>query len=264
MSSPDPFLRDGPTALLGHTGFVGSNLAAQREFTHRFNSRNIAEMAGRHFALVACAAAPGVKWRANREPEADRAAIDRLVAVLETVTADRVVLISTVDVYPLPRGVDEATEIAADGGHPYGRHRLALERFARDRFDTLVVRLPGLFGPGLRKNVIYDLLTDHALDQINPASTFQFYDLERLWADVAVAAAEGLPLVNFATEPVEVAAIAERAFGRSLPPRDGPAAHYDMRTRHAGCWGRSGPYLASQAEVLEGIARFVARERGGG
>lgn len=265
MTGSPPPHGAAPTALIGHTGFVGGNLARQRPFTDHFNSRNIEEMTGRHFSLVACAAAPGVKWRANRDPRADRAAIDRLTTVLGTVTADRVVLISTVDVYPVPRGVDEASPIDETAGHPYGRHRLHLERFVGGRFETLTVRLPGLFGPGLRKNIIFDFLREQALDQVNPASTFQFYDLDRLWGDVEIALAAGLDLVNLATEPVTVAEVARHGFGREFENRSAPEeVHYDMQTRHADRWGISGAYLAGREAVLAGIARFVAEQRGRG
>ena len=46
-----------------------------------------------------------------------------------------------------------------DGLHPYGRNRLELEDLVRKEFDTLVVRLPALFGKGLKKNFIYDAIT---------------------------------------------------------------------------------------------------------
>jgi nucleoside-diphosphate-sugar epimerase len=263
VTASRPAAGDQPSALIGHTGFVGGSLDRQAKFTDRFRSTDIHTMAGRHYALVACAGAPGVKWRANREPQTDRAAIDRLLSVLDTVTADRVLLISTVDVYPEPRGVDEATPIDPDGGHPYGRHRLELERRLADRFDTLILRLPGLFGAGLRKNVIHDLLTGNPLDQVNPSSTFQFYDLSRLWADIEIATAASLRLVNLATEPVSVADVAERGFSRRFEnPAAPPSVHYDMWTRYAGLWQAAGHYLVDREATLTAIAGFVRETRG--
>jgi nucleoside-diphosphate-sugar epimerase len=247
-------------ALIGHTGFVGSNLRDQYHFDALFHSANIADIAGRHFDLLVCAGAPAAKWKANQDPAADRACLGRLWRALAQASAREVILISTVDVYGSPEGADEG--VAPQGATPYGQHRLELEEFIAAHFRSLVVRLPALFGPGLKKNAIYDLLNDNQVDRIDSRAAFQFYDVRRLWDDVAVARRAGLALVHFATEPTAMAEVAWTAFGRhfhnELPGRP---AHYDFRTRHAGLFGHSGGYLRTRAEVLAGLADFVAAER---
>lgn len=248
------------TALVGHTGFVGSNLLRQTSFDDLYRSTDIHEIAGRCYSLVVCAGAPAEKWKANRDPEADRAGIERLAAAVQRAEIDELVLISTVDVYPEPVGVDEATPIDPQAGHPYGRHRLELEHRLRARFRTRVLRLPGLFGPGLKKNVVYDFLHHNALDRIPAEGVFQFYPLARLWADVGRVRAAGLELVNLATEPVSVRELAREAFGLELAgpiPSDAPAPRYDFRTRHAALFGGRGGYLLSRDEVLDALRRFV-------
>lgn len=251
----------GRSALIGYTGFVGANLDTQATFSDRFRSLDIDRMRGARYDVIVCAGAPGVKWKANQDPARDQHAIQLLTDVLATVRADRAVLISTVDVYPEPREVDEGTAIDPGAGHPYGQHRLALERFFDERFDTVSIRLPGLFGAGLKKNVIFDFLHDNDVAQINPESTFQFYDLRRLWGDVELAADARLRLVNFATEPVSVAEVATHGFGFQFTNPTAPApVRYNMQTGHAGVWGRSSPYLMNRVDVLADIASFVASE----
>ena len=49
-------------ALIGYTGFVGSNLEATHEFGAKFNSRNITEIEGQSFGHLVCAGAPAKKW----------------------------------------------------------------------------------------------------------------------------------------------------------------------------------------------------------
>ncbi len=252
-------------ALIGHTGFVGGNLKAQGEYTDFYNSKNIGEIAGQSFDLVVSAGAPAAKWIANKEPEADRKSIAMLTNALATVRAKRFVLISTIDVYPRPIEVDEDTKLSRETGQPYGKHRLELEDFVRSRFpNALIIRLPGLFGPGLKKNAIYDFLHDNRLDLIHQDGVFQFYDLTRIGADVERCLHAGVELVNFATEPVAVRDVARVAFGRTfenqLPP---PAPRYDYWTLHAKLWNRSGHYLASRDEVLAAIEKFVANEKKG-
>ena len=247
-----------PSALIGITGFVGGNLQQQMAFDAGFHSRNIETLAGGRYALIVCAGAPAEKWRANQAPEADQASLARLTRALAQVQADRVVLISTIDVYPSPVAVDEATPVDAEGGQPYGRHRLALERFVQQRFATTVLRLPGLYGPGIKKNVIFDLLHGRPIDGLAPESTHQYYDLARLGQDLEIALAQSLGLVNLATEPVTVRDIAGHGFGLDLPATaDRPVVHYDMRTKHAAAFGGHGHYLETRDAVLSGIRAFA-------
>lgn len=247
--------------LIGITGFVGGTLARQMSFDDGYRSTDIHTIAGRRYDLLVCAGAPAEKWRANQDPEGDAASLARLQAALATVEAAQVVLISTVDVYPVPVAVDEASPIDEAGGQPYGRHRFALERAVQRRFPrTTVLRLPGLYGTGLKKNVIFDLLHGRPVAAA-PASTHQYYGLSRLGADLETALAAGLPLVNLATEPVRVGDIAAAAFGLTLAADDGRAeVHYDMRSAHARRFGGDGAYLESTATVLAGIRTFAESE----
>ncbi len=249
------------SALIGHTGFVGGTLSRQHAFDDLYNSSNIETLAGKTYDLVACAAAPGLKWKANQAPEADLASIRRLMAPFETVRVRTVVLISTVDVYPRPIAVDESTPIDRNEGPAYGRNRLLLEDFLVARFDTMVVRLPGLFGEGLKKNVIFDLLHNNCVEQVVPNAVFQFFDLERLWKDVVLSWNRGLKLVNFATEPTTVREVAATAFGLRLARSDQPGpSSYDVRTRYASVFGASGDYVMRKEQVLSALRAFVERQ----
>jgi nucleoside-diphosphate-sugar epimerase len=251
------------SALIGHTGFVGGNLTRQHRFDEYYHSNTIETIAGRRFDLLVVSGMPAAKWVANRDPEADRAVLDRLWGCVKQVTADAVVVMSTVDVYPNPIGVDEDAVIELAAQQPYGRHRLMLERLAATHFPrVLSVRLPGLFGPGLKKNAIYDLLHGNEVHKVHASGVFQFYNLDRLWADVQTALAAGVGVVNFATEPVSVREAAREAFGIDFtndpgtrPPR------YDVRSKHAGLYGGRGGYLYSREQVLAELREFVAAER---
>ena len=248
-------------ALLGHSGFVGGNLLRQTVFDHLYRSTNIGELAGRRYRRIVCAAAPAEKWKANRDPEADRAGLERLTDALGRCEAEEVVLISTVDVFGMPIGIDESTPVDPAAATAYGRHRFGLEAFVRNRFRTLVVRLPALFGPGLKKNVVHDLLHGNQVERIHPLARFQFYDLNRLWSDVGIARAAGLDLVHLTTEPVQVADVSECLGGPRLAAPESVPAAYDFRTRHAGLFGGTGHYLETADRVLAGIAAFGVRER---
>lgn len=242
---------------------MGGNLAAQRPFDCFYNSKNIESIAGREFDLLVVSAMPAAMWIANKEPEADRAVLDRLVGCLKQARARQAVIISTVAVYPVPVGVDETTSIDASAQTPYGRHRHMLERMAGDLYaNVLTVRLPGLFGDGLKKNAIYDLLHNNDIHKINAASVYQFYNLDHLWRDIQTALSAGLRLVNFATEPVSVAEVAREAFDLGFSNDPGtPPARFDFRSIHSGRFGGGNGYLCHRRQVLDELRAFAHRER---
>jgi nucleoside-diphosphate-sugar epimerase len=254
--------RDESSALIGHTGFVGSNLLRQHTFDACFNSKNIEQIAGRGFDLVVCCGARAEKWKANAEPHRDLENIQRLTRALEQVNARKVVLISTVDVFLDPVGVDEESPTLTAGLGAYGRNRRRLEQIVAGRFDSLIVRLVGLYGPGLKKNVIYDFLHDNNVKAIDSRGLFQFYDVGRLWGDIELALELELTLVHLPTEPVSVADVACEGFGIDFKNEVSPApARYDVHTRYAQLFGGSNPYVETRTETLERIATFVAAAR---
>ena len=245
--------------VIGYTGFVGGNLASQRHYDVLINSKNFHSMEGKSFDRIMCAGVPAVKWKANKEPEADMAHINELVKVLETVSARKFILISTIDVYSVNSKVDEDFDCHNPMHHAYGRHRLYFEDFCIGHFpDVLIVRLPALFGDGIKKNVIFDLLNDNCLDMINPEASFQYYYLKHLSDDIELAEKAGLHLVNFFTEPIQTATIIKRFFqGKKVGMNASPKASYDMRTKYACLRGRTDGYLYSADEVLAQLREFI-------
>ncbi len=310
------------SALIGHTGFVGGTLARQNAFAALFNSSKIETIVGLVFDTLVCAAAPGSMLTANRQPDQDRAQIDALIDRLDGLRARHVVLISSIAVLAdFAAGDDEGTQ-AFQQDLAYGRNRRLLEAFCETSFDDcLVVRLPALFGPGLRKNFVFDLMNPvptmlpearletlleqlepllrdtlgalyapdpatgmHRLDREaldanprrpaldtavravgmsatqfhNPDTTYQYYDMSRLWRDIGIATRAGLRCIHLVTEPLRAADIHARLLGATMPETGARLHLEDMRTRHAALWNREGPYLEDGATVLDGLATFFA------
>ena len=312
-------------ALIGYSGFVGSHLHRAHEFGALFNSSNMAMSRGQGFELAVCAAAPASMWAANRDPEADERLIDRLIDQLSGFEARSFVLISTIAVLgDVAAGLDEDTENFEET-LAYGRNRRMLERACRSLFDTcVIVRLPALFGTGLKKNFVFDILNplpsfltserfaqtlsaasrvekeavkrvycedtasgtfvcDRAgstsddrdrvtslLERLNFTapyfthrdSTFQYYGLDRLWADIERAREARLDLVHLAPEPTTAQEIHEAVTGRSFTADGAAERHEDMRTRHAAVFGARDGFTTPKAEVLAQLAAFARTERG--
>jgi len=268
MSALQPIFRGGRTevddALIGYSGYVGSTLLRQRGFDALYRANTIHEISGRSFGTVVCAGAPAQKWIANREPEADQQGIERLIAHLGSLQCNRLILISTVDVFRDPNGVDEGTVVDETGLHPYGLNRRRLEQYVEAHFaEHLIVRLPGLVGPGLRKNVIFDFLNENRLDAIDSRGSFQFYPMVNLWYDIQIALAAGLNLIHLTASPISVAEVALLGFGRPFTQHlPGIPAVYDLRTRHAALFGADpeNAYQVGGREVLQAIRAYAQSE----
>lgn len=251
------------TALIGFTGFVGGNIGAQHKFDDNYNTSNIQDIEGKEYDLVVSAATYAEMWKINQDPEGDLAQINGLIEHLKKVKAKKFVLISTVGVYKNPNGADEDTPIETEGLLPYGVNRWHLEQFVRDNFDALIVRLPGLFGPGLKKNVIYDLLHNNMVEKIHHAGVYQYYNLGNIWKDINIALDNKLPLINLTTEPVRTDEVAAYCFGMEdfkQEPEGVTPAFWDMHSKHAELFGGKGDYLYSKQQTLQMIKEFVQSE----
>ncbi len=249
-------------ALIGFSGFVGGTLLKQAHFSALYRSTNIYEIENHEFDVVVCAGASAQKWIANRDPVDDRKRIDSLIEHLRTVKCKTFILISTVDVFKEPIGVNESTPIDESGLHAYGLHRRLLESFVEQNFSNyLIVRLPGLVGPSLRKNVIFDFLNKNNLHAIESRGVFQFYPMVNLWYDIQTSLEAGLSLVHLTAAPICIADVSLQGFGRPFTQAlANPPARYDMQTLHAHIFGSYGQYQYSSRETIQAIRAYAQSE----
>ena len=167
--------------LVGYTGFVGSNLYNQYKFDKVFNSKNINDAFGTNPNLCVYAGIRAEKFRADKFPENDLAHINEAILIIEKINPKQLVLISTVDVIPPTQSgaVFEDTVYSTDSLTPYGKNRLHLESEIRSRYpNSLIVRLPALFGNGLKKNFIYDII-NYIPSMLNKAKFEELFALNK-------------------------------------------------------------------------------------
>lgn len=146
-------------ALVGYTGFVGSNIYARGQIDKAFNSKNIEEAFGLEPDLLIYSGLRAEKYLANNAPEKDMELIEQAKENIRRIAPKRLVLISTVDVWKTPVDVNEDDAIDCEGLHAYGLNRYRLECWVRENYpDALIIRLPGLFGINIKKNFIYDYI----------------------------------------------------------------------------------------------------------
>lgn len=245
-------------ALIGFTGFVGGNIAEQEKFDAFYNSSNIDDIKGKEFDLVVSCGTPSLRWLANKEPENDLKVIQKLIDALKGVNAKKFVLISTIDAYDTPIDVDEDSDIDEEKQNSYGKHRYMLENFVRENFDYHIIRLPNLFGNGLKKNIVYDFLNDNEKHKIDSLGIYQWYNLDNIWGDIKKVIDNDIRTINFATEPCTVKELIKKGFDidfDNTPTNNHP--RYDFQTKYAKLRNKKGKYLYSKDEVLSDLKKFV-------
>ena len=259
-------------AIVGYTGFVGSNLYTPERFRAAYNTKNIETAFGTGPDLLVYAGVRAEKYLANKDPERDLGNIRQAEENIRRIAPKSLVLISTV---------------------------------------ALIVRLPGLFGKNLKKNFIYDFihripsmlsagkfgelsdkapglkeyyaLQDNGFYRANvPAekekevrelfgtlgfsalnftdhrSRFQFYNLSRLWDDIRTAREHHIRLLHLATEPVSAGEVYEHLTGDKFSNElDTPPACYDFRTKYDTLFSGENGYICDRMTVMNEIREFV-------
>lgn len=152
-------------ALVGYTGFVGSNiyLKARNRIEGVFNSQNVEKAYGLEPDVLIYAGLRAEKYLANNAPDRDLEQIIQAEENIKKINPQKLILISTIDVYQNPIGVDEKdsplSKAQGNGFWPYGLNRFYLESWVQKHYpDALIIRLPALYGYNIRKNFIYDYI----------------------------------------------------------------------------------------------------------
>lgn len=252
------------TALIGHTGFVGSNLTKQYKFTDLYNSKNIKTIERKKYDLIVSAGATADRNVANKNPKADWKGIKKLLNSLSTVKAKQFVLISTIDVYPNKVGANEDTQIKLkDLTQDYGKNRYKMERFVKKNFsNNIIVRCPNLYGINLKKNFLYDLIHNTGLEQRHSDSLLQFYNLDNLWKDIQKIINNKIKLINLSVEPLtceEIAYHTLRIKFQNLTKE--PPMFLDFKSKYDYLWGEKDGYLYHKKKTLKELKQFIKTEK---
>jgi hypothetical protein len=137
----------------------------------------------------------------------------------------------------------------------YGKHRRMMEEWVMSYYlDYHIVRLPALFGIGLKKNALYDLLTGNKTCAINPLDSFQWYYLDDLYEDLNSIVSDGWREVNLFSEPVTMQDVLSEFFDvQDVSVREGKPILYNFITQYT----ESG-YWNTKFEILESMHKFIS------
>lgn len=170
--------------IVGGRGLTGSAVMRHCEangFEYRVLQRdNHQNYHGEKCDVLIYANGNALKWKANENPHFDfHASLATTVEYVHNIRYGKYVHLSTVDVYSDKtslEGTSEEAIIDPAGLDVYGFHKFMAEEYVRKFVpdNHLILRLPGLVGPGLQKNPVYDFLHDEKKVMISADSILNF------------------------------------------------------------------------------------------
>jgi dTDP-4-dehydrorhamnose reductase len=241
--------------IIGHTGLVGSHICASNSFSHYVNSRNIDDYVNRDLQAAVVTAGDARKWYAKDNPTEFEKAQDELFEKIASMNFRDIILISTTDVLDISSATEERVIDPLNIKTHYGKVKYKFEQDLGEICNLKIIRLPGLFGAGLKKNLIFDLINNSKITPMNPASTFQMFDLINIKSYLDLIIRKNIPLLHLAVEPTSVLDICT-LFGRlDLIDIKAPKFSYDMKSIYAQQTSDNS-YFQNKTEVINGIIKF--------
>lgn len=243
--------------LLGNTGLVGQTISQSEDFNYTFNSKNINQFIDMvpDGCELFLSCLPATKWLVNKDLKQDINNINNIINVISKKSYSKVVLISTIDVYnDSPLCVDESYSPNISK-LSYGNNRYLFELLVKEFVktdDLKIFRLSALFNNLIKKNVIYDLIHNNNVNQINQNSMFQWYNLNNLSFDINKFSKEypKETIFNLFPEPIHTEELVKLFPQHMDKVQNGDKIKYDYYTKF-------GTYIDKKYNVLEDIKNLI-------
>ena len=245
------------SCLIGYSGFVGNKIGLKRNIL-KINSKNILSIKNKNFNYIYCAAPSGKKYIANQNPNKDFKNILDLIKVLKTIKCKKFILISTIDVYQKKTvNVNEkySPKIRAKN---YGSNRLYLEKFVIKYFNnTHIIRLPNLFGTGLTKNFIFDLI-HHDYVYLNKNSIVQLFNIDKINFYIKKIILYKIKCINLISAPLKVKELC-KLLKKNRKKFIGVKYQYNIQSIYSGKFTKNSKYIISKNEIKKDFLQFYLK-----
>jgi len=204
-------------AIVGHTGFIGSNLKFFYKSKYNFNTKNLRLINKHKYDLVILCAPSSKMWIANKFPQKDYHNIKKIINILKKTRTKKIALISTIEVYGKENNKNEFSKVNKSLNSSYGKNRVYLEEFIKNSFsDSLIIRLPIVYGKNFTKNCIYDLKNKNNMNLLNGNDLIQLYNVKNLKKDIDFCLKKKIKLINISSKPIKLKFIAKKFFDIDL------------------------------------------------
>ena len=245
-------------ALIGYTGFIGSNLLNFKKKFHKYNSKNINKIKNKQYDLVICAGTPSKIWLAKKNPKLDFNKITYLINSLKKINAKKFVLISTCEIYGSHNNQKESSLKFSNKNYHYGYNRLMLENFVKANFaKSFILRLPIVYGKNFYKNCIYDLIYKNNIEKLNGNDRIQIYNVANLKKHINFALKCNISILNISSKPIKLSWIAKKFFNVRLGKKKN-FRNMKMQT----IYGKpNSNYFLSSKECIRDLKHFIKKNK---
>jgi nucleoside-diphosphate-sugar epimerase len=247
-------------SLVGYSGFIGQQLMRdyEKQIGNIYNSKNIHKLPDINHDTLIIAAPSAVKWQANKNPQDDLAKVSRLIEAVKASTANEVIHLSTCDIFDYSKGNRnfELDETFSD--QPYSNHRRLLEDAVKG-LNYRILRLPTVYGHGMKKNILFDLITRNYdyLDTVNPHNQLQWINVNLVQQMIRFVQTQDIKVLNCATQPITNQEVFDLFKYKSKNYVEKADVVYDMKTTY-NHWN----YLISKKDILEDMRVFINDKSG--
>ena len=109
---------------------------------------------------------------------------------------------------------------------------------------------------------VFEKVGFSALNFTDSRGVFQYYHLNRLWADIQIALEHGLKKINLAVEPVTIGELYEELTGKTFVNElQNAVPYFNYKTKHAKLWNGSDGYILTKEAVLKDIKDYIESQR---
>ncbi len=241
-------------ALIGYTGFIGSNLLNFKKNLSKFNSKNIHKIKNKNFNIIVCAGTSSKIWLAKKKPAEDKKKINNLLNNLKFVNAKKFILISTSEIYGKHRVCNENSKLDMKKISNYGLNRLKFENFIIKKFkDNHIIRLPIVYGKKFSKNFIFDLINSNNIEILNGNDFVQIYNVTNLKNDINFVIKNNIRKINISSKPIKVSKIAKKFFKINLNKKKSYRT-INMKSKY----GKHKGYYMSLSKCYGDLRKFLS------
>ena len=205
-------------------GFVGKLIASQLHVNNSYTRTNLDSLPNLSHDTIILAAPTGNRIVVNQDPIRDLDDCAGIVDALKRTQFNRIVYISTVDVFLESR---------------YGQNRLWLERQIQQFPNHIILRLPSLCDPSIKKNVLFDLANRQWLEKVSLDSMIQWYPPNRLAQDITYVINNNIAELNLVSAPVcnrDIVSKFTPDLLEQLEKNTATAVYYDVKSSNGQYW----------------------------